>query len=124
MAFERRRDKLLPRAAFLRRQRSFGLLALAMVAVSLGLGVLGFHISDGQSWLDSLVSASMLLGGMGPVLAPQSVAGKLFASFYALFAGLVFLLAAGVLAAPALHRLMHHFHLEGGRGLDAKRRRR
>lgn len=118
-----RRDGLLPRHAYLRRQRRFGLIAAAIVTASLALGVLGFHLCDGEAWLDSLVNASMLLGGMGPVTLPHSTAGKLFASFYALFAGLVILLSAGVLAAPAVHRVMHRFHLEG-RALDGKRRRR
>jgi hypothetical protein len=109
----RSKDKLLPRAAYLRRQGRFGLLALAMVAASLGIGVVGYHVTEGLGWLDSLLNASMLLGGMGPVESPATTAGKHFASFYALFSGIVFLMAAGVFAAPLLHRLLHRFHLEG-----------
>ena len=109
----RRADRLLSREAFLQRQGRFSLLALGLVAASLGLGVLGYHWTESLGWLDSLLNASMLLGGMGPVESPQTAAGKLFASFYALFSGVVFLLAAGVFAAPMVHRMLHRFHLEG-----------
>lgn len=106
-------DRLLSRDAYLRRQGRFALFALAIVASSLGIGILGYHWTEGLGWLDSLLNASMLLGGMGPLESPVTVAGKLFASFYALFSGIVFLMAAGVFAAPLLHRVLHRFHLEG-----------
>lgn len=88
------------------------LIAFCIIAGSLLLGVIGYHFLEGQGWLDSLVNASMLLGGMGPVGDLHTAAGKLFASFFALFAGLVFILAAGVLFAPAYHRFLHKFHLD------------
>ena len=62
--------------------------------------------------LDSLVNASMILGGMGPVDPITTTAGKLFESAYALFSGVAFLTSVGVFLAPALHRLLHRFHLE------------
>ena len=89
-----------------------GLLAFGLIAGSLFIGVAGYHYFEGFSWLDSLVNASMILGGMGPVNPLQTTAGKLFASFYALYSGMVFLIAAGVVFAPVFHRVMHHFHLE------------
>jgi hypothetical protein len=67
-----------------------------------------------KSWVDALYSASMLLGGMGPASTPDTAPGKLFASFYALYSGLVFLVAVAVVIAPLFHRIMHHFHLESG----------
>jgi hypothetical protein len=76
----------------------------------------GFHWFENLSWLDSLLNASMLLGGMGPVETPQTVVGKYFASFYALFSGVIFLVAVGVLITPLAHRLFHKFHLETGSG--------
>jgi hypothetical protein len=72
----------------------------------------GYHLFEHLSWSDALLNASMILGGMGPVDRPQTLEGKLFASFYALFAGIVFLISVGVLLAPILHRFMHRFHLE------------
>jgi hypothetical protein len=103
---------LLPRAAFLRRVAYHAGAALALVGVSLLAGMLGYHVLEGLSWLDSFVNAAMLLGGMGPVNPLQTNAGKLFAGLYALYSGLVFLIAVGVVFVPFLHRFLHHFHLE------------
>ncbi len=70
----------------------------------------GYRWFEHLSWVDAFLNAAMLLGGMGPVHPPQTVAGKLFAGFYALYAGLAFLVTAGLLFTPVLHRLLHHFH--------------
>lgn len=85
---------------------------MGLIFISLFIGVLGYHIFGGLSWLDSLVNASMILGGMGPVNPIQSVAGKWFASFYALYSGMVLLIAVGVILAPVFHRFLHKFHLD------------
>jgi hypothetical protein len=110
--YEKKHEKLLPVDAFIQRILRSVSIAAAIVAVALGIGILGYHITEDLPWLDSLLNASMILGGMGPVDGLHTVAGKLFASFYALFSGLVFVGAASVLLAPLLHRLMHHFHIE------------
>jgi hypothetical protein len=73
---------------------------------------MGYHFLEGFSWIDSLLNASMILGGMGPVNPLQTNNGKLFASAYALFSGMIFLVIIGVLFAPLFHRFLHHFHLE------------
>ena len=65
-----------------------------------------------MSWIDALLNASMILGGMGPVGELRTTPGKLFASFYALYSGLIVLVAAGVIFAPLFHRFLHSFHLE------------
>jgi hypothetical protein len=110
--FEHKKQPLLSPRAFARRQSLFGLVALLLVVGSLFVGIGGYHFFEGMNWLDSLLNASMILGGMGPVNALSTVAGKIFASFYALFAGVVFLIAVGVLIAPSLHRFLHKFHLQ------------
>ncbi len=110
--FEHRSAPLLSRKAFLRRLYRSGGLALALIAFSLTLGVLGYHFTDDLSWIDALLNASMILTGMGPVNATPTVAAKLFASFYALFSGIVFLTSVAVFFAPIIHRLFHRFHLE------------
>jgi hypothetical protein len=110
--FEHRSMPLLPRRMFARRMVGHGLFALAFVAASLAVGVAGYHHFEGMPYIDSLLNASMLLGGMGPVGDLHTVAGKLFASAYALFAGIGFLVVAGVLFAPVIHRFLHRFHLE------------
>ncbi len=110
--FEHRKEPLLPRSQFLRRMARYLGLALGIDAGSLAIGVLGYHFFEGLSWLDSLLNAAMLLGGMGPVNPLHTIAGKLFASFYAIYCGVIFLVVAGVILAPIIHRFLHHFHME------------
>lgn len=81
----------------------------------------GYHFLEGLSWLDGFLNAAMLLGGMGPVAPLQTPAGKLFAGFYALYAGLLFITVAGLLAAPVAHRLLHRFHWEADNPEDQRR---
>ena len=122
--FESRQQRLLPIGEFaLRVARSF-LLASSILVFALALGILGYHHLAGFGWLDSLLNASMILAGMGPIGALDSTAGKLFASFYALFSGLAFITMAGIIVTPVAHRLLHWFHIEdeqGGRDDDANR---
>ena len=99
-----------PRAVFLwRLARHFGA-AAALLVVSLGGGMAGYHHYERLSWLDAFLNAAMLLGGMGPVEMPATPGGKLFAGLYALYSGVIFLIVAGVLLAPVVHRLLHQFH--------------
>ena len=109
--YEHHKQPLASRQVFVRRVLTNGLIGAAMIFIALGIGILGYHFTEGLSWIDSLLNASMILGGMGPVNALQTTAGKLFASFYALFSGVIFIAAMGVLAAPIFHRFLHHFHL-------------
>jgi hypothetical protein len=76
------------------------------------IGILGYRYIAGAEWIDALHNASMILSGMGPVIEIKNTAGKLFSSFYALFSGIIFITNIGVLLAPALHRLIHRFHLQ------------
>jgi hypothetical protein len=110
--FEHRQQPLLSRAEFLRRQLKFTLIAFAIIFGSLIVGIIGYHFLEGFSWIDALLNSAMILGGMGPVNPLTTVAGKIFASFYALYSGIVFLVVAGVVFAPVFHRILHHFHLE------------
>lgn len=113
--FERRHQPLISRQAFLRREVNFTLLAISIILGSLLAGMLGYRILEGMSWLDALLNAAMILGGMGPVNTLSTVGGKVFASLYALYSGVVFLVVAGILFAPFFHRILHHFHLETDR---------
>ena len=112
LRYEHRSQAVLPRKHFIRRIIYHVLLALAVVTVSLAIGVLGYRFLAGLSWIDALMNAAMILGGMGPVNEISSVSGKLFATFYALYAGVAFLAIAAVLIAPFAHRLLHRLHLE------------
>ena len=89
-----------------------GMLAGSLLGAALGIGVLGYHGFERMSWVDSLLNASMILTGMGPAAELHTVGGKLFASAYALFSGIVFLSSAAVILAPIVHRFLHRFHLD------------
>ena len=110
--YERRHQPLLPFNMFLRRILHNVFIAGGVAAVALGIGILGYRFTENLPWIDALLNASMILGGMGPVSELHTTAGKLFASWYALFSGVVFITSAGILVAPVLHRFLHHFHLE------------
>jgi len=88
------------------------LATVAIVTVALSAGVLGYHQIAGLSWIDSILNASMILTGMGPVDTMKDTASKLFASAYALFSGVVFLSAVGIVLAPIFHRVVHAFHVD------------
>ena len=110
--FEHRNEPVLPRHQYLYRMARHSGFAAIILAGSLGMGMTGYHIFEGMTWIDSLLNASMLLGGMGPVDAIHTTGGKIFASFYALYSGVIFLVVAGVLIVPVVHRLLHRFHAE------------
>lgn len=110
--FEHRTDTLLPLREFiLRVVRQIGL-AAGVVASALAIGTVGYHRLGDLPWIDALLNAAMILGGMGPVDALHSNAAKLFAAGYALFSGIVFIGVAGLILAPLFHRVLHRFHLE------------
>jgi hypothetical protein len=89
-----------------------GLLRSHDTNFSLFIGMVGYHVLEGVSWIDAFLNASMLLGGMGPVTIPVTFGGKLFAGLYALYCGLAVILVAGVILAPVAHRILHTFHME------------
>ena len=109
--YEHHKQPLASQEVFVRRLALNGLIGLCLLVFSLGIGVIGYHSLEGLSWIDSLLNASMILGGMGPVNPLQTNGGKIFASFYALYSGVVLLASVGVLAAPIFHRFLHRFHL-------------
>jgi hypothetical protein len=110
--FEHHHEPLIPRQAFLRRMARFTALAFGLIGASLFIGMLGYRLTEGMSWLDAFLNAAMLLGGMGPVNPLHTAGGKLFAGLYAMFSGLVLLVSAGVMIAPLFHRFLHRFHLD------------
>ena len=110
--YERRGQRLLDGRHFARRMVAHLVVSLASLALSLLIGIAGYVGFEHLTWTDAFLNAAMLLGGMGPVNAPQTQGGKIFAGVYALFAGLVLLVAAGVVVTPLVHRLLHRFHFE------------
>jgi hypothetical protein len=110
--YERIGDKLLPWPRFARRVALSFAVTLGIVFTALSAGILGYHTVAHLSWIDSLLNASMILTGMGPVDPMKDTASKLFASAYALFSGVVFLSAVGIVLSPILHRIIHAFHMD------------
>jgi hypothetical protein len=95
-----------------RHMLSGALALLPLAAVTLAGGMAIYHWVEGFAWTDAFLNAAMLLGGMGPVDRLQTTAGKWLAGFYALFAGIVFLVLVGVMLAPVLHHVLQRFHIE------------
>lgn len=110
--YEHKTKPLLSKRQFIQRLLQHGAYSLFAISVALGMGVLGYRFIGNLSWVDSILNASMILGGMGPVNSLSSGAAKLFSSAYALFSGLFFIGIAALLITPFAHRLLHRMHLE------------
>lgn len=108
---ESKHEPLAPVNVFRRRIFKSVILGTGILIFCLLLGIFGYHYTAGISWLDSLHNASMILSGMGPVVNIDTVSGKLFSSFYALFSGVIFITNIGVILAPAIHRFFHRMHV-------------
>jgi len=114
--YERMHEPMLPTHMFLRRLLGSAAVGFVIMGASLLVGVIGYHQLARLSWVDSLLNASMILGGMGPVDPLPTTGSKVFASAYALYSGVMLLTSVGVLLAPVVHRFLHHFHLEAEDG--------
>ena len=110
--FEHRSQPIISRKGFISRLLRHLATSLGLIFISLGVGVIGYHEMESMNWVDSFVNAAMLMGGMGPVGELQTPSGKLFAGIYALYCGLVFVIAAGIIFLPFIHRLLHKFHIK------------
>lgn len=110
--YEPRTHPPLPSPHFLGRLLRHVGVAVVLVAISLAIGMAGYSYFEHLAWRDAFLNAAMLLGGMGPVDTPCTDGGKLFAGIYALYAGLVFIVTAGIVFTPVVHRVMHKFHWE------------
>ncbi len=113
--YEHKAHKPIPRKLFVKRMLRHTVAAFALLLFSLLLGMAGYEYFEQLTWRDAFLNSAMLLAGMGPVNAPQTDGGKLFAGLYALYAGLAFLIGAGVVFTPILHRVMHKLHWEEDR---------
>ena len=112
MHFEHHKKPLLPTKRFILRLARYAGFSLIILACSLAMGTVGYHLFGELPWTDSFLNASMILTGMGPVDRMETQGGKLFAAFYAIYSGVAFLTLAGVLFAPVYHRFLHKFHLD------------
>ncbi len=110
--YENKHQPLAPKKLYYSRLGRNFLYMVVILMICLGIGILGYHYTADFPWLDSLVNSSMILAGMGPVGTINTVAGKWFSSFYALFSGVAFITNVGMFMAPAVHRFFHKLHLE------------
>lgn len=111
-SFERRRQPLLSRRRFADRMLKAVGLWCVLAVVGLAIGMAGYAGFEGMSVADSYVNAAMILSGMGPMGELKTTAGKIFAGSYAIFSGLLLVIATGFVLAPIFHRVLHHFHVE------------
>ncbi len=110
--YERKHEKLAPISVFKKRVALCFMLSGVLILAALFIGMAGYHWIAGLDWIDSLLNASMILGGMGPVNQLTSKSAKVFASGYALFSGLLFIAIMGIVLSPIVHRMLHQFHVD------------
>jgi hypothetical protein len=110
--FENKSKPLAPPHVYYQRVFKNLLIGGGILLVCLTIGILGYHYFANSSWLDSLHNASMILSGMGPVVVIETISGKIFSSFYALFSGVIFITNIGFIIAPSIHRFFHKLHVE------------
>jgi hypothetical protein len=110
--YESRHQRLAPLPVYRRRLVTAGGLGMTLVVCSLAIGIGGYMLLEILAFIDALLNASMILSGMGPLHTPESDAGKLFASVYALYSGFAVLGIAAIMFAPVVHRIFHSFHIE------------
>jgi hypothetical protein len=110
--YEHHTKPLLPRKVYYQRLAHHAAMGVGVIAVSLGIGMAGYHWLEKLPWIDAFLNAAMILSGMGPVASLQTNAGKLFAGCYALYSGIALITVLGIIFAPVIHRFLHKFHLE------------
>jgi len=110
--FERHHEQLAPVSVYVQRIAASIAIGLGLMAIALSAGIAGYHYFAGFNLVDSLLEASMILGGMGPVRELSGDASKIFASIYALFSGVFFIALMGIILAPVAHRVLHKFHVD------------
>jgi hypothetical protein len=112
MGLESKNDPLASPMRFLGRVAASLFMAGLVIVVSLVAGMAGYHHFEAMSWTDAFVNAAMILSGMGPVGQINTQSGKIFAGSYALYSGLVIIIATGIVLSPVVHRVLHRFHLD------------
>jgi uncharacterized membrane protein len=110
--YEKYSQPIISRRAFAIRVGRQALWALLFIAVSLAIGMAGYAYFGHLAPVDAFLNAAMILGGMGPVDPLHDDAAKVFAGLYAIYCGVVFLVIAGLILAPFLHRVLHRLHID------------
>lgn len=111
LKFEHKSNEIVPTRTFVGRVAGNAAAVAVILALSLALGTLGYHEFEGFGIVDSFANAAMILSGMGPLSPLVTNGGKIFASCYAIYSGVLFVFTTTLLLAPVAHRLLHHFHV-------------
>ena len=109
--FEGQHEKLISNRQFVARMVRFAILGLTIEIAVIVIGALGFHYIGGLKWLDGALNATMVITGNGPAFTPHSEGAKLFQILFSLIGVICFILILSVMLVPALHRVLHHFHV-------------
>ncbi len=109
---ERHTHRMISKTAFAGRMAKWLFCTVALLLASLAAGVSGYHYFEGLPWIDSLLNAAMILGGMGEIDSLHTTGGKLFATAYAIYSGIFLVICGGLLLVPVFHRVLHHFHAD------------
>lgn len=114
--YEHKKQPLASSKVYYRRLWRNFFVAFLIMLLCLLSGVVGYKLTIPQfDWYDSLLNASMILSGMGPVIDGNIVlsnSAKVFASIYALFSGVMFITTIGIVIAPIAHRFFHKLHID------------
>jgi len=110
--YEHKSEPVAAQHVFLKRVLTHFLWTLLILGICLLIGIMEYKFTGPMPWIDAVHNASMILGGMGPVVTIETFWGKIFSSFYALFSGVIFITSIGVLIAPIAHRFFHKLNLE------------
>lgn len=114
--FEKPHQRVIPPFAFAHRMAKASAIWLAITLAGLVVGIAGYMATEQMGFIDAFANAAMILSGMGPLAEMHHVSGKIFAGFYAIFSGLVLVIASGFVLSPIFHRVLHHFHVETSKG--------
>ena len=110
--FEHRKQPLVSKQSFVKRLVFAAVLSTVLLTVWTVVGMIGYHALAGLGWVDAFLNSAMIVGGMGPVDILNNQPAKVFAGFYAILSGVVFLSIFGLLIGPVFHRFLHRFHLD------------
>ena len=124
LSFESKGQRVASQSVFYGRLARNALFSLGFVSVSLFIGTCGYIYFENMRLVDAFANASMILASMGPLTPLLTTGGKIFASLYAIFSGLLLIGISTLMLAPVFHRILHRFHVDEKDAEEPRPRRR